>query len=374
VTLQQTYTLAYVAHAAIEPRSAVAEWEGDNLTVWTATQSPFGVRAALSRQFDLPESNIRVHAPDTGNGYGGKTPGQAGSEAARLARAVGKPVRVAWTREEEMTWPHFRPAGVIEVHSGVMKDGKLIAWEYHNYNSGPAALGTPYAVPNQVVAFHPCDAPLAQGAYRGLAAPANIWARETHMDELAHLVGLDPVYLRLANLTDERLRAVLKAAATRFGWTDAEAKDGRGFGVGCGYDKGGYVATCAQVRVAPGSGEVRVERLVTAFECGAILNPLQLENQIIGAATMALGPALFEALEHDEVRLLNPGYAAYRLPRMSDLPTIEVAMLDRRDLPSAGGGETPFAGVAPAIGNAIFRATGVRLRALPLAPSGVPTG
>jgi isoquinoline 1-oxidoreductase len=182
------------------------------------------------------------------------------------------------------------------------------------------------------------------------------------------------VYLRLANLTDERLRAVLKAAATRFGWTDAEAKDGRGFGVGCGYDKGGYVATCAQVRVAPGSGEVRVERLVTAFECGAILNPLQLENQIIGAATMALGPALFEALEHDEVRLLNPGYAAYRLPRMSDLPTIEVAMLDRRDLPSAGGGETPFAGVAPAIGNAIFRATGVRLRALPLAPSGVPTG
>jgi nicotinate dehydrogenase subunit B len=372
VKLQQSYTVAFVAHAAIEPRSAVAEWNGDNLMVWTSTQSPFGVRSSLSRLFGLPESQVRVIAPDTGNGYGGKTPGQAAHEAARLAKVAGRPVRVAWTREEEMTWPHFRPAGVVEITSGARKDGTLVAWEYHNYNSGPAALGTPYNVPNQVVQYHPCDSPLSQGAYRGLAAPANIWARESHMDELAHALGLDPLEFRLRNLSNDRLRAVLQAAAERFEWDRAEAGDGRGFGLGCGIDKGGYTATCASVRVDPATRQVHVERLVTAFECGAVINPLQLENQIIGAATMALGPALFEALEFDEYRLLNASYSRYRLPRFSDVPHIEAVLVDRKDLPSAGAGETPFAGIAPAIGNAIFRATGARIRQLPMAPDGVP--
>jgi isoquinoline 1-oxidoreductase len=372
VKLGRSYTVSFVAHSAIEPRSAIAEWENGNLTAWTATQSPFGVRSGLSRQFGLPETQVRVIAPDTGNGYGGKTPGQAASEAARLAKVVGRPVRVAWTREEEMTWPHFRPAGVIDITSGALRNGKLTAWEYHNYNSGPAALGTPYAVPNQLVQHHPCDSPLAQGAYRGLAAPANIWARETHMDEMAHELGLDPLAFRLLNLTDDRLRTVLQTATARFGWGQTEPAAGHGFGLGCGIDKGGYTATCAEILVDQTTRQVRVLRILTAFECGAIINPLQLENQIIGAATMALGPALFEALEFDDQRLLNTSYSAYRLPRFSDLPRIEAVMIDRRDLQSAGGGETPFAGVAPAIDNAIFNATGVRLRALPLVPKGVP--
>ena len=374
VKLERSYTVSYVAHAAIEPRSAIAEWDNGSLTAWTATQSPFGVRSSLSRVFALPEAQVRVIAPDTGNGYGGKTPGQAAIEAARLAKVAGRPVRVAWTREEEMTWPHFRPAGVIDITSGALRDGKLVAWEYHNYNSGPAALGTPYDVPNQLVQHHPCDSPLAQGAYRGLAAPANIWARETYMDEMAHELGLDPLAFRLLNLSDDRLRTVLQTATGRFGWGQTQPAGGRGFGLGCGIDKGGYTATCVEIAVDEGTREVRVQRLLTAFECGAVINPLQLENQILGAATMALGPALFEALEFDEVRLLNASFSAYRLPRFSDLPRIEAVLVDRKDLPSAGAGETPFAGVAPAIGNAIFNATGVRLRALPLAPTGVPAG
>ncbi|MEI6503088.1 MAG: xanthine dehydrogenase family protein, partial [Armatimonadota bacterium] len=324
VTLKQTYTVSYVAHSAMEPRSGVAEFNGEDLTVWTATQSPFGVRAELAQILSMPEGRIRVHGLDTGVGYGGKTKGHAGLEAARLAKALKKPVRVAWSREEEMTWTHFRPAGLIDVSSGAKSDGTLIAWEHHNYNSGPAGLPTPYDVPNQTVAFHPCDGPLQGGAYRGLAAPANFFARESHMDELAHAVNMDPVLFRLKNATDPRLRAVIKSAAQRFNWR-AQPPKGHGFGIAAGTEKGGYVATCVEVSV-DARGQVSVLRLLSAYECGAIINPLHLSNQVEGGATMALGAALFEAMHFDNGRLLNPNFAEYRLPRFSDLPKIEAVL------------------------------------------------
>jgi len=368
----QSYTLEFISHAAIEPRSAVAEWEGDNLTVWAATQAPFGVRRGLAGAFGLPERQITVIAPDTGNGYGGKTNNQAAVEAARLARAAGRPVRVAWTRQEEIVWNYFRPAGVIEITSGVRKDGTLTAWRYGNFNSGSAALETPYDVPNQDLVLFGCDNPLPQGAYRGLAAPGNIWARETHMDEIAEAVGMDPLEFRLHNLSNERLRAVLAAAAERFGWGTAPAGEGRGVGIACGADKGGYTCSCAQVHVDPNTRAVKVERIVTAFECGAVINPLQLENQIQGAAIMALGGALFEAIEFADGEIKNATFSTYRVPQFSDRPVIECVLVDRKDLPSSGAGETPFAGIAPSVGNAIHQATGVRLRSLPMAPQGVP--
>jgi isoquinoline 1-oxidoreductase len=386
VKLQQTYTLAYVTHAAIEPRSALAEWNGDDLTVWAATQSPFGVRSRLAQELGLPENRVRVLAVDTGIGYGGKTWNQAALEAARLAKVAGKPVRVAWTREEEMTRNYFRPAGIIDIRSGARADGTLTVWEYRNFSSGPAALATPYEVPNQLVEFRPCDSPWPQGAYRALAAPGNFFARETHMDELADALKVDPLAFRLKNVTEPRLRAVLEAAAKGFGW-GAKPAEGRGFGLACGTDKGGWVATCAEIsvdrlRASAASAEhakpvdaarqVKVERIVTAFECGAIINPLQLRNQIEGGAAFALGAALFEAIEFEEGRVLNPNFLTYRLPRFSDLPQIEAILLDRKDLPSAGAGETPTCAIGPALGNAIFHATGVRLRSLPLVPNGLP--
>ena len=374
VKLAQTYTVEHIAHAPLEPRAAVAEWNGEKLTVWTGTQRPFAVRDELAEAFHISPDRVRVQVPDTGSAYGGKHAGDAAVEAARLAKAAGKPVRVAWTREEEFTWAYFRPAGVIEVSSGARRDGTVVAWEFHNYNSGPAGIATPYSIANQAIQFHPVKPPLRQGSYRGLAATANHFARETHMDELAHAAGMDSLEFRLKNITDPRLKAVFEAAAEKFGWGKQKAAMGRGFGIAGGVEKGGYVATCAEVEIEGSSRQVRIRRVVEAFECGAVVNPDGLRNQVEGAVVQGIGGALFEAITFENGRITNPHFSQYRVPRFTDIPRIETVILDRKDLPPAGAGETPIVGLAPAVGGAIFAATGIRLRSLPLAPKGVPEG
>jgi isoquinoline 1-oxidoreductase len=322
------------------------------------------VRGELASAFRIPENDVRVIVPDTGSGYGGKHSGEAAIEAARLARGAGKPVKLVWTREEEFSWAYFRPAGVIEISSGARKDGTLTAWECHNYNSGGSSLRTLYAVPNQVSEFHSTDSPLRQGSYRALAATANTFARETHMDELAQTLKLDPLEFRLKNLNDVRLRAVLEAAAKAFSW-GKKPKANQGFGIAGGSEKGSYVATCAEVAIE--SGKVKVLRAVTAFECGAIVNPEHLKNQIEGSVVMGLGGALFEAIEFENGQIKNGRFSDYRVPRFSDTPQqVETVLVNRKDLPSAGAGETPIIAIAPAVGNAIFAASGKRLRSLPL--------
>jgi isoquinoline 1-oxidoreductase len=365
--LEHTYTHAYIAHAPLEPRAALAEWHDGKLTVWTGTQRPFGVRTELANIFGMPEEQIRVIVPDTGSGYGGKHTGEAAIEAARLARGAGVPVKLIWTREEEFTWAYFRPAGVIDITGAVRDDGTITAWEFHNYTSGPVGMRTPYDVPNQRIAFHPTESPLRPGSYRALAATANHFARETHMDELAHAVGMDPLAFRLKNLKDERLRAVLQAAAERFDWNTATPAPGHGFGIAGGTEKGSYVACCAEV-VVDANGDITIVRVVQAFECGAIVNPDGLRNQIEGAIIQGLGGALFEAIAFENGRVLSDRFSRYRVPRFGDAPPIEVVLLDRKDLPSTGAGETPIIGIAPAICNAIFAATGRRLRAMPMLP------
>jgi len=371
IRLKQTYTVAYIAHAPLEPRAAVATWENGKLTVWTGSQRPFGVRGDLAGAFRLADDAVRVIVPDTGAGYGGKHTSDAAIEAARLAKAAGRPVKLVWTREEEMTWAYFRPAGVIEISSGARKDGTLIAWEFHNYNSGGSGIRSPYNVPNQHTAFHPAQLLLRQGSYRALASTANTFARESHMDDLAHAAGMNPLEFRLKNLSDPRVRAVLQSAAETFGWGKYQKKDHHGIGIAAGTDKGGYIATCAEVAIDPSNGRVQVVRAVSAFDCGAVINPDHLKNQVEGALIMGIGGALFEEIEYDGGRILNPRFSRYRVPRFRDLPELEVVLLDRKDLPPAGAGETPIIAIAPAIGNAIFDATGVRLRSLPLAPRGV---
>jgi nicotinate dehydrogenase subunit B len=368
---EQTYTVAYIAHAPLEPRAAVADWKDGKLTVYTGSQRPFGIQEELSAALHLPKDQVRVIVPDTGSAYGGKHTGDAALEAARLSRAANRPVKIVWTREEEFTWSYFRPAGVIEIKSAFAPDGKLSAWEFHNYNSGGSGIQTPYDVANQLIQFHPVNSPLRQGSYRGLAATANHFARECFMDELAHLTKIDPLELRMKNLSDPRLRAVFESAAKTFGWPQKKTQPGQGFGMGGGVEKGGYVATCAEIAIDANSGDVRVVRVVTAFECGAIVNPDGLRQQVIGANIMGLGGALFESIEFENGRISNPHFAQYRVPRFRDIPKIEAVLLDRKDLPPAGAGETPIVGLAPAIGNAIFDATGIRLRALPLSPRGL---
>jgi isoquinoline 1-oxidoreductase len=366
VKLEQAYTVAYIAHAPLEPRAAVAEWADGKLTVWTGTQRPFGVKDDLAKAFRLAPEKVRVIMPDMGSGYGGKHTGECAVEAARLAKAAGKPVKLIWTREEEFTWAYFRPAGVMEIRSGVQRDGTLVAWEHHNYNSGPSGVGTPYKVANPVTRYHEWkDAPLAQGSYRGLAATANHFARETAMDELAHAVGMDPLEFRLKNLDDARLQAVFTAAAERFGWGKQKSTATRGFGIAGGTEKGGYTAACAEVEIGADK-TVRVRRLVQAWESGAVVNPDGLRNQVMGAMVQALGGALFESIQFANGKVTNAHFAEYRVPRFKDTPEIEVVLIDRKDLPSAGAGETGIVAVAPAVGNAIFAATGVRLRDMPM--------
>jgi CO/xanthine dehydrogenase Mo-binding subunit len=368
---EATYTIAYIAHAPLEPRAAVADWEDDKLTVWTGTQRPFGVRSEVARAVGVAEDRVRVIVPDTGAGYGGKHTGEAAVEAARLAKAAGRPVKMVWTREEEFTWAYFRPAGVIEAAGSVNKDGMLTSWEFHNYNSGGSGLNTPYDVPSSQQEFHQATSPLRQGSYRALASTANHFARESMMDELALAAGIDPLAFRLKNLKNPRVRAVLEAAANLFGWGGAKPAPDRGFGLACGTEKGGNVASCAEVAVDQSSGAVKVVRVVTAFECGAIVNPDHLKNQVEGATIMGLGGALFEAVKFDGGKILNPRFSRYRVPRFSDMPALEVVLLDRKDLPSAGAGEAPIVTVAPAVGNALFDAAGVRFRSLPMVPNGV---
>lgn len=365
--LNSTFHISYIAHAPLEPRAALAEWNGEKLTVWTGTQRPFGVRGELATAFHLPEDKIRVLMPDMGSGYGGKHTGETALEAARLARAAKRPVKVVWTREEEFTWAYFRPAGVIEVSSAVDADGKIAAWEFHNYNSGEAGIRTYYDIPNQRIQFHPVKSSLRQGSYRALAATANHFAREVHMDEIAASLKMDPLEFRLKNLKEPRLRAVFEQGGKQFGW-EKPRQANRAFGVGGGYEKLGYMATFAEVSLNAETGELKVERVLTSFDCGAIVNPDGVRNQLIGANIMGLGGAIFEAIEFSNGRILNNQFSKYRVPRFRDVPPVDALLIDRKDQPSVGAGEAPILGIAPAIANAIFALTKIPLHSLPMAP------
>ena len=364
--VESTYAISYIAHTPLETRAAVADWNDGKLTVWTGTQRPFGVRDEVAQAFGMNAANVRLIVPDTGSGYGGKHTAEAAIEAARLAKAAGKPVKVTWSREEEFTWAYFRPGGVIEARSGARKDGTIVAWEFHNYNSGGSAIASPYNIPGQKCEYHATESPLRQGSYRGLAATANHFARECHMDELAASVGMEPLAFRLKNAANPRLRAVMEAASERFGWGKTKSSATQGFGISAGFEKGGYISCCAEVKIDPATRQIKVVRVVQAFECGAVLNPLQLKNQIEGAIMMGIGGALIEAVQFENGRILNPLLSKYHVPRFSDAPAIDVVLVDRKDIQSAGAGETPIVGIAPAIGNAVFRATGQRLRSLPM--------
>jgi isoquinoline 1-oxidoreductase len=364
----QTYHINYIAHVPLEPRAALAEWTDGKLTVWTGTQRPFGVQDDLSRIFKLSKEKVRVIVPDTGSGYGGKHSGEAAIEAARLAKVARKPVKIVWTREEEFTWAYFRPGGVVEVAAGVKKDGTITGWKFTNYNSGSAGLDTQYKTANKQISHLPSTTPLKQGSYRALAATGNVFARESHMTDLARLIKMDPLEFRLKNLDDDRFKAVLQAASKAFGWDKPKAP-GHGYGIAGGFEKGGHIATCAEVQVNADK-EVKLLRITQAFECGAIVNPHHLENQVMGAIIQGLGGALFERIDFAAGKILNSSLAAYRVPRFSDVPKIEVVLINREDLPSSGAGEAGIIGVAPAIRNAILDATGTALTTLPMIPNG----
>ncbi|MDO8632756.1 MAG: molybdopterin-dependent oxidoreductase, partial [Phycisphaerales bacterium] len=334
--LRESYHIAYIQHAPMEPRAAVAEWTDDNLTVWTGSQQPARVRSDLAQAFRIPATRVRVIIPDTGGGFGGKHSGEAAVEAARLALAAKKPVSLRWSREEEFTWAYCRPAGVIDVAGGLDAKGSLVAWEQFNILSGASAIATPYQIANTVTEYKSCETPLRVGSYRALASTANVFARESLMDELAAAADADPLEFRLRHLTNDRLRAVLVAAAERFGWKNEWKKNSSpqktGVGLACGIEKGSFAACCVKLEL--NGGTFKILKVSEAFECGAILNPANLQAQVEGCIIQGLGGALFEEMRFKEGKVLNARFSQYRVPRFKDVPEIETVLLDRPDLPS----------------------------------------
>ncbi|MEX2303753.1 MAG: molybdopterin cofactor-binding domain-containing protein, partial [Bryobacterales bacterium] len=341
---------------------------------------PTGVQSELAETFRIPQAKVRVIVPDTGGGFGGKHTGETAIEAARIAKAAVKPVSLRWTREEEFTWAYFRPAGLIEVNGGIDAQGRLVSWEFINYNSGGSALESPYDIAHTRHQYRSSESPLRTGSYRALASTANNFARESFMDELAAAANQDPLDFRLAHLSHKRLRPVLEAVAENFRWRERRKNlqsagspiNGstdqpiNGIGIACGTEKGSYVAACAEVRVDREKGTFEILEICQAFECGAIHDPDNLKAQSEGCVIMTLGAVMGEEILFENGRILNPRFAEYPVPRFKDVPPIETVLLNRPDLPSVGAGETPMIAVPPAIANAIFEASKVRVRSLPI--------
>jgi isoquinoline 1-oxidoreductase len=366
--LRETYHVAYVQHAPLEPHCAVAEWNDGSVTLWISTRGPFGTQSEIARSLRLASDRVHIIMPDMGGGFGGKQVALVGVEAARLAQAAGRPVSVRWTREEEFTWALCRPAAVIEIAGGLDAKGALVGWNFVNINAGGAAIDSPYNIPAKRSRSIGSKSPLRQGSYRALAATANNFARECMMDELAAAAGADLLAFRLAHIDNDRLRTVLETAAKRFGWDARKKKKepNTGVGLACGTEKGSYVAACVEIAVDRERGKIEIRHVCEVFECGAILNPGNLLSQVHGCIIMGLGPALREEMIFEGGKILNAAFSKYLVPRFKDVPPLDVYLLNRPDLPSAGGGETPIIAIAPAIANAVFAATGARVRTMPI--------
>ncbi len=365
--LESKYSLAYIAHVPLETRSAIAEWKDGQVTIHYGCQAPFLVRQEVAEAMGIPESQVRILAQDSGSAFGGKQRGEIAVEVARLARDAGAPVKLTWNREEEFTASYVRPAGLLEVRSGADEAGRLRAWEFHNYNSGASGIACHYDIPHAWCGYHPARSPLRQGSYRSLAAVANTFAREMHMEEWAAVLKEDPIAFRLRHSADERLREVLQRGAEAFGWGRAVRMAGVAQGVACNLEKDARMALFIEIQVL--GEEVKLRRALMAFDAGAALNPDNLKNQIQGAVVQGIGGALFEKVDYLDTRIRNARLARYRVPRFEDVPDVEVLLIDRREIPAAGAGEAPITVVAPAIAAAIHRGTGHWVREMPLLPA-----
>lgn len=370
----EKYRKGYVAHAPMEPHSAVAAMGSDGkLTVWASTQTPFPLASQIARAVKLAPDKVRVITPFVGGGFGGKSAGAQAVEAARLAVAAGKPVRVVWSREEEFFYDTFDPATVVNIRAGLDAAHKIVSWDYEVIGAGERGARMYYDTPNQRTAVRGSWGgnpgglhPFAVGPWRAPGANANVWARESHIDVLAAKAGMDPVEFRLLNLKDARMRRVLEACARKFGWTPKPTPSKRGVGVACGEDAGTYVASMAEVKVDAATGAVKVVRVVCAQDMGVLVNPEGATQQMEGCIMMGLGYTLAEEVRFRNGEVLDKNFGGYGLPKFSWLPKIETVILDSPDLPAQGGGEPAIVTMGAVIANAVFDATGARVPQLPL--------
>jgi CO/xanthine dehydrogenase Mo-binding subunit len=288
---------------------------------------------------------------------------------------------VGWTRAEEFFYDTFRPAAVVKIKAGITDSGLITFWDYGVYFAGERGAAQFYNIPHHRTTSYgsgwgaPQGAhPFATGPWRAPGNNTNTFARESHIDMLAVQAGMDPVEFRLKNLQDPKMRRVLQAVAEKFGWKPAKAPSGRGFGVACGMDAGAYVAHMTEVEVDKNTGAVRVKRVVCAQDAGLCVNPEGARLQIEGAITMGLGYALSEEVRFTGGEIHDSNFDTYTLPHFSWLPEIETVIISDKDSPAQGGGEPAIICMGGVIANAVFDATGARLRQLPMTPERIKAG
>lgn len=413
-TLEATYRRPYQMHAAIGPACAVAELAGDTLTVHTHSQSVFATAEAIAKMLGMPKENVRAKHMNGSGCYGHNGADDAAADAALLARALpGRAVRVQWSREDEHAWEPYGSAMITKARAGLSENGDVLDWTYElwstPHNARPSgfpgnllagrALASPFPVPTpkngggpgyaadrnaiplyafagqKVTTHFVPDTPLRVSAHRSLGAYANVFSIESFMDELAHAAGVDPVAYRLRHLKDARAEAVLAKAAERFGWSAYSRAANRGRGVGFARYKNiaGYCAVCVEVLVDPQSYAIKVVRAVVAADSGEIVNPDGLTNQLEGGLIQSLSWSLKEAVQYDARRVLSRDFGSYPILAFSEVPPIEVALIDRPGEPFLGAGEAVQGPAAAALANAVFDATGLRVRELPLTPQRLKT-
>lgn len=379
-TFEATYYNSYVAHAPMEPHTAVAEIKDGKATVWTSTQTPFGDQGSIARAIGFQPENVRVLTPYVGGGFGGKSGGGQAEEAARLAQITGRPVQVAWTRAEEFFYDTFRPAATIKVSSGISGDGKLTLWDYQVYGAGARGSDVFYDVPNKSVRVYgewgraPSGMhPFAVGAWRAPAANSNRFAGEQQIDIMASAAGIDPLDFRIMNTTDDRMLSVLRAIKDASGWESRPGRSGtrRGRGVACGIDAETYVALVAEVTVDSTTGVVTVDRVVCAQDMGVVVNPDGARMQMEGCIAMGLGYVFSEEIRFEGGKILDTNFGTYELARFSQMPEIETVFVSNDDLAPKGGGEPAIVNMGAVVANAIFDATGARVYRLPMTPERV---
>ncbi|MGD8318634.1 MAG: molybdopterin-dependent oxidoreductase [Myxococcales bacterium] len=371
----ETYLDGYVAHAPMETHAALARIDDGKCTVWASTQNPFGARDQIAAALSLSIDRVRVITPFVGGGFGGKTSNLQAVEAATLAQIVGRPVQVMRTREEEFFYDTFRPAAVVRIRSGIDGSGRMTFWDYEVLFAGQRGSEPFYAIPNYRTLARPPGPraapgthPFATGAWRAPGNNTNTFARESQIDIMAAMAGVDPVEFRLRHLEDSRMIRVLKAAAARFGWATARRPSKRGHGVACGIDAGTCVAAMAEVEVDTDTGHVDVRRVVCAQDMGIVINPQGATIQMEGCITMGLGYALTEEVHFRGGQILDTNFHRYEIPRFSGLPTIETVLVENDAIPPQGGGEPAIVVMGGVIANAIHDATGARLSRMPMTP------
>ena len=376
--VEETYLNGYVSHAPMEPHSALAHFEGNKLTVWASTQTPFGLRRDLTRALSMSEENVRVIAPFVGGGFGGKISNGQAMQVVKLAKIAKKPVQLVWSREDEFFYDTFRPAAVVKIKSGIADSGKIVSWNYDIYGMGGRGSQLFYTVPNHRTTV--CRElknnekmhTVAAGPWRAPDNNTNSFARESHIDVMAARAKIDPLEFRLKNITDERMRRVLKAGADKFGWTPAgKTPSGRGYGMACGYDVGVPVVLFAEVKVDERTGSIEVKRVVCAQDLGLVINPQGVQLQVESCITMGLGYALTEEVHFQGGDVIDLNFDSYELPRFSWVPKIESVIIKADESPSRGAGEPAIICMGGVLTNAVYDATGARLFQIPMTPERV---